>query len=145
MRIGHIIGPPLWKLSTKKFLSNIPVSAAGLAAALAAGVAVGVVVVAGDMAVVAGVVPAIGEIPGAVAAGVVTAPGAVIAGLVAGLVAAAGTAGATGFLGGALAAAGGGGDTWPNEVNAMVREQRLAISSVFIGLIGKFISRLEFR
>jgi hypothetical protein len=36
------------------------------------------------------------------------------------------------------------GGSWPNEVNARV-EQRLAISSVFIGLIGKFLSRLEFR
>src|SRR5450631_1218571 len=32
MRIGHMIGPPLRKLSTKKFLSNIPSGAAGLAA-----------------------------------------------------------------------------------------------------------------
>jgi hypothetical protein len=36
----------------------------------------------------------------------------------------------------AVAESGGGG--WPNEVSARVTEQRLAISSVFIGLIGKF-------
>ncbi|MCA1658439.1 MAG: hypothetical protein LC627_03975 [Verrucomicrobiaceae bacterium] len=70
-----MIGPPLRKLSTKKFLSNALFSGAGLAAAgepLGEGdapVAVVMVVVAGDMAVVAGVVPGIGEIPGAVAAG----------------------------------------------------------------------------
>ena len=108
-----------------------------------------VVAIAGDMAVVAGVVPAAGESPGTVAAGFVTAAGAVAAGLVAGLVAGfdtgGGTAGATGPLGGAVAAGGGGGGAWPNEVSAMVTEQRLAISSVFIGLIGKSISCLEFR
>jgi hypothetical protein len=32
---------------------------------------------------------------------------------------------------------GGGGGGWPREVNTRVTEQRLAISSVFIGLIGK--------
>jgi hypothetical protein len=33
---------------------------------------------------------------------------------------------------------GGGGGVWPKEVHTSVTEQRLAISSVFIGLIGKF-------
>jgi hypothetical protein len=37
-------------------------------------------------------------------------------------------------------AGGGGGGGWPNEVSTSVTEQRLAISSVFIGLIGKFFS-----
>src|SRR3954447_18762541 len=63
-RIGHMMGPPFLKLSTKKFLSNAP---SGLAAGVgeppgvADAPAVVVVVVAGDMAVVAGVVPGIGE------------------------------------------------------------------------------------
>ncbi len=120
-----------------------------MAAEVVAAGEVVVVEIAGDIAVVAGVVPATGESPGAVAAGFVTAAGAVTAGLVAGLRAGfdtgGGTAGATGLLGGAVTAGGGGGGTWPNEVNAIVTEQRLAISSIFIGLIGKFISCLEFR
>src|SRR3954468_13641845 len=69
-RIGHMIGPPLWKLSTKKFLSRTPLDALG------AGVGVGVialvvvvVVVAGVIADVAGLIPATGDIPGAVEAG----------------------------------------------------------------------------
>jgi hypothetical protein len=33
---------------------------------------------------------------------------------------------------------GGGGGVWPKEVHTSVTKQRLAISSVFIGLIGKF-------
>jgi hypothetical protein len=100
---------------------------AGVAAGEALGVAVAtdVVVVAGDVAAVAGVVPATGESPGAVEAGFVT--GAVIAGLVTGFE----TGGATGAFGGTEAAGGGG--AWPNEVNAIVTEQRLAINSVFIG------------
>ncbi len=60
-----------------------------------------------------------------------------------------GTAGliaVAGAIGGAPAGlAGAGGGDWPNEVKTSVTEQRLAISSVFIGLIGKFFSRLEFR
>jgi hypothetical protein len=78
--------------------------------ALAAGTTLAVAV-AGE-AIVAGVMPGAGEI--AAAAGVV---------IVAGVVAVAG------------AAPGGG---WPKEIKARVMEQRLAISSVFIGLIGKF-------
>src|SRR6202162_1104033 len=74
-RIGHMIGPPLRKLSTKKFLSS---ALSGIAAAdglaLAAGVTLAVVV-AGDIAAVAGVMPAAGEIPGA--AGLVIVAGAV--------------------------------------------------------------------
>jgi hypothetical protein len=113
-----MMGPPFLKLSTKKFLSKAPSGiAAGEALAPAAGEAIAVVV-AGDMAAVAGVMPAAGET--AAAAGLVIAAGAV-----------------------AAAAAGdvpGGGGDWPKEVNARVAEQRLAISSVFIGLIGKFFS-----
>ena len=142
------MGPPLRKLSTKKFLSNAP-SGAALAEgeALAAGEVPVAVVVAGDIAVVGGVVPGTGEMPGAVgeAPGAVTAvvgaagvvPGAVtgaVAGAVAGLIAVVGGAPGARFAG---EVAGGGGG-WPKEVSARVTEQRLAISSVFIGLIGKF-------
>jgi hypothetical protein len=96
----------------------------GAAAGLVAGdAAVVVVVVAGDTAAT-GVMPTAGEIPGT--AGVVARAGAVAA--------AAGLAGVV---------PGGGGGTWAKEVHARVTEQRLAISSVFIGLIGKFLSRLE--
>src|SRR6476619_7732134 len=74
-RIGHIIGPPLRKFSTKKFLAKslcgVP---AGLALAEALGLLVVVVVVAGDVAAVAGVIPGAGERPGTVA----DAPGAVV-------------------------------------------------------------------
>jgi hypothetical protein len=139
-----MIGPPFLKLSTKKFLSN---SLCGVGLAVGepladgdAAVVVVVVVVAGDIAVVAGVVPAAGEIPGAVAAGLapvtggtagVVAGAGAVTGAVAGLVAVVGGA-PGGLFGGAL---GGGG--WPNEVKARVTVKRLAISSVFIGLIGK--------
>jgi len=52
----------------------------------------------------------------------------------------------TGAVGGAPAGLeSGGGDGWPKEVNTKVTEQRLAISSVFIGLIGKVFLRLDIR
>src|ERR1700675_5030216 len=54
-RIGHMIGPPLRKLSTKKFLSNALSGTAGLAATVGEAL---VVVVAGDIAAEAGVMPA---------------------------------------------------------------------------------------
>ena len=99
----------------KKFLSNsLSGVGAGVTLAAAAGEAIAVVV-AGDVRAT-GDVPATGETP---AAGL----------------AAAGAAGD---------APGGGGGGWPNEVNARVTEQRLAISSVFIGLIVEFFPRLEF-
>src|SRR5438552_6059821 len=67
MRIGHMIGPPLRKLSTKKFLSNALSGTAGLAAGdtlvPAAGVALAVVV-CGGIAAVEGVMPGAGESPG---------------------------------------------------------------------------------
>jgi hypothetical protein len=97
-----------------------------------AGAVVVEVVVAGDMVVVAGDIPgAIAVAPGAAgAAGVVTGAvtGAVagaVTGAVTGLVAVVG-----GAPGGFAGVVGGG---WPNEVSARVMEQRLAISSVFIG------------
>jgi hypothetical protein len=63
-----------------------------------------------------------GDVTGAVAGDVT--------GAVAGLVAVVG--GAPGGLAGEVAGGG-----WPNEVSARVTEQRLAISSVFIGLISE--------
>src|ERR1700682_2697383 len=56
IRIGHMIGPPLRKLSTKKFLSNAPSGTAGLAAGDALDPVVGgalAVVVAGGVGAVA--------------------------------------------------------------------------------------------
>jgi len=79
-----------------------------------------VVVVTGDIAAVTGVMPATGEIPGT--AGVIAVAGAV--------------AGVPARLAGVPPAGGGG--VWPKEVNTSVAEQKLAISSFFIGLIGKF-------
>jgi hypothetical protein len=87
-----------------------------------------VVVVAGDMAVVAGVTPGIGEMPGAVAAGLT--PVVAVAGEVTGAVTGAVAGEVTGAVAGLVA---GGGEVWPNKVDARVTEQRLAISSVFIG------------
>ena len=66
------------------------------------------------------------------AAGLVTGAVVVLAGAVAGLVAVVG--GTTGGLFGGGWLAGGG---WPKELKAMVTEKRLAISVVFIELIGK--------
>jgi len=92
---------------------------------------------------VAGVIPGTGERPGAVAAGlvvvvvVVAGAAGLVTGAVTGLMAVVG-----GAPGGLLAGdvAGGG---WPNEVSARVTVQRLAISSVFIGLI-RMLSRPRF-
>jgi hypothetical protein len=47
-------------------------------------------------------------------------------------------AGAAGVVTAAGLVVVGGGEVWPNEVSARVAEQRLAISSFFIGLVGKF-------
>jgi hypothetical protein len=70
-------------------------------------------------------------------AGDIATPGLIIA---AGAVAA-----AAGLAGAVTGGGGGGGGDWPKELKTRVTEQRLAISSVFIGLIRKFFSRLEFR
>jgi hypothetical protein len=51
-----------------------------------------------------------------------------------GLIIAAGAVAAAAGLAGAVTGGGGGGD-WPKELKTRVTEQRLAISSVFIGLI----------
>jgi hypothetical protein len=110
-----MIGPPFRKLSTKKFLSNALSGTAGLAATVGEAL---VVVVAGDIAAVAGVMPAAGEIA--------AATGLVI------------VAGAVGGVPARLAGGAPGGGVWPKELNMSVTEQKMAISSVFIGLIGEF-------
>jgi hypothetical protein len=93
IRIGHMIGPPLRKFSTKKFLSNALCSGVGLGLGVPAA-AGEVVVVAGDIAALEGVIPGAGERPGTVAEalGAVVVVVVVVAGLiaVAGLVAGAG-------------------------------------------------------
>jgi hypothetical protein len=133
----------------KKFLSN---SLSGVA--LGVGVPLGeaevvVVVVAGDVAV-AGDIPgtvAVATVPGT--AGVVpgTAGEVAVTGAVAGDMAGAVTGAVAGLMavvgggpGGRLVGGAVGGGGWPNEVSTRVTEKRLAISSVFIGLI-KELSR----
>jgi hypothetical protein len=99
-----------------------------------AGGTIGLVPVTGETPVVAG--GTIGLVPVTVAPGTAGAAGVIC-----------GTAGLTAaglvVVGGAVGGAVGGVVVWPNEVSARVTVQRLAISSFFIGLIGKF-SRLEF-
>jgi hypothetical protein len=138
----------------KKFLSN---SLSGVAEGLGDPLGVGeapavvVVVVAGDIpatvavAIVvevagvipgtAGVVPVTGAVAGDMAGAVAGDMAGAVTGAVAGLVAVVGGAPGGRFVGGADAGGG-----WPNEVSARVTEKRLAISSVFIGLI-KELSR----
>ena len=87
--------------------------------------------VAGDMPV-AGGIPVAGAPGAAGVVMVVGAPGAAVTAGVIGAPAGAVAAGLVAVPGGAVGA------VWPNEVNASVTEQRLAVSSVFIGLIGKF-------
>jgi hypothetical protein len=124
----------------RKFLSNsvegtVISDAAGVPEAFGIGAGetpVVVVVMAGDMAVAgvipgtAGETPVTGETP-------VIGETPVVAGGMAGLI-----AGAAGVVTAAGLIVVGGGDVWPNEVSARVTEQRLAISSFFIGLVGKF-------
>jgi hypothetical protein len=127
----------------KKFLSS---SLSGLAAGVGDPLGEGEVPTAGAVVVVV----VAGDIPGTVAVaivlGVIVAPGTagVMAGAVVVVVVAGDMTGAAGLMAAAGGAPGGfvagdvGGGVWPNEVSARVTEQRLAISSVFIGLIGKF-------
>ena len=159
IRIGHMIGPPFLKLSTKKFLSIQPVAGAGVAATDAPGEAAVVVeaaVAAGAMPeAVEGVTPAMGEMPGAGAAGtagLVTAGAPGAAGFTGAVFAAVGAraglaaAGAAGVIAGGWAGAPGrfaggapgGGGAWPNELSTSVTEQSDIISGVFIGLREKF-------
>ena len=109
-------------------------------------------VVAGDIVVVAGDIPGTvalipgpaGVIPGAVTGAVVGAVAGAVAGDITGAVAGEITGAVAGLVavvggapGGLLAGLVGGG-VWPNEVSARATEKRLAISSVFIGLIRVF-------
>jgi hypothetical protein len=110
---------------------------------------VGAVVVPGESAVA-------GDIPGTVAVAIVLGTAGVVPGTagevaVTGAVAGDRAGEVTGAVAGLMAVVGGGpggrlvagavvGGGWPNEVSARVTEKRLAISSVFIGLI-KELSR----
>jgi hypothetical protein len=134
----------------KKFLSNsLSGVALGVGVPLGEAAVVVVVVVAGDMAVA-------GDIPGTVAVAIVLGTAGVVPGTagdvaVTGAVAGDRAGAVTGAVAGLMAVVGGGpggrlvggavgGGAWPNEVSARVTEKRLAISSVFIGLI-KELSR----
>src|SRR2546423_2568295 len=134
----------------KKFLSN---SLSGVADGVGDPLGEGEVPTTGEVVVVV----VAGEIPGTVAvaivpgaAGVVPGAAGVMAGAVTGAVAGEMTGAVTGAVAGLIAVVGGapgglaagvaGGGGWPNEVSARVTEKRLAISSVFIGLI-KELSR----
>ena len=127
----------------KKFLSNSVegTTAAAVGDAFGAGdTPVVVVVVAGDTPVIGevpiagetpivGETPIIGEMP-IVGEMPVTGETPVVAGATAG---AAGVVPGTAGLTEAGLVVVGGGEVWPNEVSARVTEQRLAISSFFIG------------
>jgi len=137
-----MIGPPALNFATKKFLSS---SLCGVAEAV--GVPLGddevvvVVVVAGDMAgtdavaigLAPGAIDMAGEVPGT--AGLVAGTAGDVTGAVTGEVAVAGLVAAAGGAPGARAAGDVAGGVWPNDVSARVTVERLAISSVFIGLI----------
>ena len=137
------MGPPALKLWMKKFLSSsLSGVAAGVGVPAGAGVVV-VVVVAGDIPGTVAVANAPGEVVTG-AAGVVPGTAGLVpgtAGEMPGAVTGAVAAGFTGAVAGLSAAAGlvavVGGELggWPKEVSARVTVQRLAISSVFIGLI----------
>src|ERR1017187_2178761 len=111
IRIGHMIGPPLRKLSIRKF--SLPFSAAGEALGDA------LIEAAGDaLSVAATVDPGAGDIPGAVAGAI---PGAVtgdIPGAVAGAIAGDIPAAGGGICAGAPG--GGTGGVWPNAINVSV-------------------------
>src|SRR5438067_11782696 len=95
IRIGHMIGPPLRKLSTKKFLSNMLSAGAGLeaGAGLDAGLVTGAALEIGPGRI------EMGEVPGAAVVAVSGgAPGTVGAGAP-GLETGAGAAGAGGTAG----------------------------------------------
>ena len=127
IRIGHMIGPPLRKLSIKKFELN-PLGFA--AASAGAGLSVAVTVAAGDVTAPGGG----GGTPGA--------PGGKLA-----VGSCGGAAGFTGAAAGGLAAAGapgftvgggpggdvcGGAGDCADEVSASASENRQAVSNVFI-------------
>src|SRR5437764_1814934 len=155
IRIGHMMGPPLRKLSMMKLpvsfgFSGTPAEALGAAAGFGTPAAVeGLIPGAGDRPGIPGCVPgAVGAATGAVpfcgapgaivAAGIV--PGAVV--VVAGpVVVAGGTPAAVGaVVGGAPAPAGGGGFVCPKEFSASsAAEQTEAVRSFFIRLMERLM------
>ena len=126
-----MIGPPLWKLSIRKFELKTPPEGAGEAEATGASVAAA----AGEAAAVAaGDMPGTpaGDIPGAIAGDMAglpigLIPGAVAAGLVpkAGLIPGAVGAGAAGDAAGDVPGC-------PRLESARVKEKKQTVSSVFI-------------
>src|SRR5881275_115596 len=150
IKIGHMIGPPLWNLSINQLLPKRPVSAAGEAAgaALAAAAAAGLSApaCAGLNVAVTGAPGAAGccaaGCPGAAgccAAGCPGAPGCCAAGCPGGTFVAGACAAAAGFAGawaaGFVPAAGGaclGGGDCASEINANASKDRQVASSVFI-------------
>src|SRR5213595_2477274 len=128
IKIGHMIGPPLWNLSINQLLPKRPVSAAGEAAgaALAAAAAAGL-----SAPACAGLNVAVTCAPGAAGCCAAGCPGGTfVAGACA---AAAGFAGAwaAGFVPAAGGACLGGGDS-ASEINANAIKDRQVASSVFI-------------
>src|SRR5207247_1267090 len=126
MRIGHMIGPPLRKLSIKKLELN-PLGFAG--ASVGAGLSVAVTVAAGDVAAPGG--GSTGGAPGGKLAVGSCAGAAGFAGAAAGGLAAAGAPGFTAGGGPGGDACGGAGDC-ADEVSASASENRQAVSNVFI-------------
>src|SRR5437667_2538938 len=139
IKIGHMIGPPLWNLSINQLLPKRPVSAAGEAAgaALAAAAAAGL-----SAPACAGLNVAVTCAPGAAgccAAGCPGAAGCCAAGCPGGTFVAGACAAAAGFAGawaaGFVPAAGGaclGGGDCASEINANAIKDRQVASSVFI-------------
>src|SRR5204862_5139874 len=152
IKIGHMIGPPLWNLSINQLLPKRPVSAAGEAAggaALAAAAAAGLSApaCAGLNVAVTGApgaagCPAAPGCPGAAgccAAGCPGAAGCCAAGCPGGTFVAGACAAAAGFAGawaaGFVPAAGGaclGGGDCASEISANASKDRQVASSVFI-------------
>src|SRR6058998_2911051 len=141
IKIGHMIGPPLWNLSINQLLPKRPVSAAGEAAggaALAAAAAAGL-----SAPACAGLNVAVTGAPGAAgcpaAPGCPGAAGCCAAGCPGGTFVAGACAAAAGFAGawaaGFVPAAGGaclGGGDCASEINANASKDRQVASSVFI-------------
>ena len=100
------MGPPLLKLSIRKFPVSVVLDVLATVFAVAAGAGLPVVV-AGVITAVAGVMPAAGDIAGAAGVTIVA-----------------------GFAGDVAGADCG---VWLKEVSTSVKKQRLAISNVFIG------------
>ena len=127
MRIGHMTGPPLRKLSINQLLARAP-PAAGVSVAAGAGLSVAAILAVGAAG------PPAGAVPGGSCAGAAgfTAPGA--PGLAAAGAPGLAAAGAPGLATGGAPGGdvrGGGGDC-ASEFSANASEIRQAVSSVFI-------------